>query len=576
MTTIKPTPERTYTKIRGKSFAVDEDILRQVVYDTGISKNILRYKFEKPNFKKNSLDYGKELYDKMFKIVLRDIKKNFPDGPDDPDFDLQSRIQLLTSIGEQGDFTLLNRSDIRHDTLANILEESVVPKYQFHSNDYDRAGRVLIKSFPYTNKNTPNAHFYVVVLLDESIKKMHGEVKEIYWEGVAEKYFILDFHRTVAKLYLRKMIIDFTLNRPDLAKYAILDLYTESRKTYVKSIDDDSDANFKRILSDFAVSQGYEVVDSHIGETFHSLGYMERIFKGLPLQLTDKDYLNNSFRDELFIILTKEFIRYVNALQEKIKNLSINRSEYARAYEMKKGQKSMHIERASNSRLLKYFDEIEFDGDVKIDRFKDFEEDLIEMLNGAKFPKIEGSSLRLRKLGRHHATGMYFIEPKAVVIDFRKNGLKSCLHELLHHLDYTYRKTRQEGLETLHDSLAFRELYDMYHRRIEKTMVSINTRIENGDAGEEEKDFHSEWNGNTKYNNAYYLREEEVFARLGEIALLDELKNRGLEPTLYKTEKDMHKGVSQIVVYPIDDALVDRATEYFKQTLPFLFSQTKG
>lgn len=576
MTTIKSTPERTYATIRN-SVKVDEDILNHISKTKGISKPTLQMRFPKPGIQKDDeskLEHHQRIYDKSLKMVKGIVKKMFPEVPEDPKFNLKERIDFLNSIGQPTEIQVMDRKDLYQKSILDIVENKIT-KFEFQSYLFDRASRTAIVSFDVGSTQSHSPEKHIVILFDEDIKSKNHLSIQIPKPNGQVRYFFTDFYHMAATLLLRNMIVEFVNSRHDLAKYAILDFYSDHFGLCQLTIS--SDLLREKVIA-YAKSIGREIRDTHNGE------YVQIAELDLKAVMQDKrllfveslDYLPVKSRTLTYVILAKEFIRYINALQDKIKNLSINRSEYARAYEMKKGQKFMHIERASNSRLAKYFDEIEFDGEVSVKRFEDFEEDLIELLNGAKFPKIEGSSIRLRKLGRHHAAGMYFIEPKAVVIDFRKNGLKSTLHELLHHFDYTYSKTRQEGLETLHDGLAFRELYDMYTQRVEKMVALIGARLENGEADEEAQNFYTEWNGSTKYNKAYYLREEEVFARLGEIALLDELKNRDLESTLFKTRKDMQTGVSKIVVYPLDNELEEKATEYFKRTLPFLFSQTKG
>lgn len=106
----------------------------------------------------------------------------------------------------------------------------------------------------------------------------------------------------------------------------------------------------------------------------------------------------------------------------------------ARAWEDKKNPKESHVEAAKNSPLTKHFRKIEIDDDVDLEEFKRFENDYLEVVNRLpKVPKGKESELKIRKLGRHSAHGMYFPHKNIVAVDIRNSG--STVHELAHQYD---------------------------------------------------------------------------------------------------------------------------------------------
>lgn len=108
----------------------------------------------------------------------------------------------------------------------------------------------------------------------------------------------------------------------------------------------------------------------------------------------------------------------------------------ARVWEDKKYPKDTHIEAASKSPLKRFFKKIEIDNDVDLDEFKRFEKDYVEVVDKLpKIPRGKEPELRIRKLGRHKATGIYFPHKNVVGIDIRTSG--STVHELAHQYDLT-------------------------------------------------------------------------------------------------------------------------------------------
>lgn len=578
MTTINPTQELKKVTIR-KSDKVDEDILTRVAKSKGISKLALQMRFPKPelrNLDETDLEHHERLYEKTFKMVKQTLKKTFPESPENPKFDVEERIDFLKSIGYPAELQVMERDEVHHRSILDSIERHI-SKFEFKSYLFDRASRTAIASFDVGNSSSSSPEQHVVILLDEDIKSKNYKSRTLAKPTGRVKYYIVDFYQVAATLLLRKMIVDFVNSRHDLAKYAILNFYSTDSKLFKLTIKDDS---LQEKVIAYAESLGYEMRDinkrgyeyAHLAETI-----LERIMTDKKsLNVSQADYLYDDGRALAYVILTKEFLRFMNSIQDKIQNLTINREAAATPYQSKKHQTQVHIDRASNSRLLEYFSKIEIDGDVELEDFDLVEKAFRKMFKNTPLPKVPGSSFRLRKLGREKAAGMYYVEPKAVVVDFR-GGLKSCVHELMHHFDYTYEETRQEDTEALHESLAFRELYDRYVALAEFQARTIAEKEVVGKANDDEIKFHTAWNGNSKYNKAYYLREEEVFARLGEVVMALEFGARQFDKNvLFKSIQDLEAGTLHQIIYPVDKRLIKNAITYYERTLPFLFPNKKG
>lgn len=114
-------------------------------------------------------------------------------------------------------------------------------------------------------------------------------------------------------------------------------------------------------------------------------------------------------------------------------------SGVARAFEDLKNIDQVHKDMAQNSKLNKYFRKIEIDNDVDPKEFAEFEKDYEEVMDKLpKIPKGQEPELRLRRLGKHKAHGVYFPHSDTVSIDIRNAG--STIHELTHQYDIRVKK----------------------------------------------------------------------------------------------------------------------------------------
>jgi len=106
----------------------------------------------------------------------------------------------------------------------------------------------------------------------------------------------------------------------------------------------------------------------------------------------------------------------------------------ATAYMDKKNIPQTHLDAAANSRLRKNFRHLELDADVDLDEFKDFEDSYIEIKDKLpEIPKDKTPELRIRKLGKHKAHGVFFPQKNTVAVDVHNSG--SFIHEMGHQFD---------------------------------------------------------------------------------------------------------------------------------------------
>lgn len=210
-------------------------------------------------------------------------------------------------------------------------------------------------------------------------------------------------------------------------------------------------------------------------------------------------------------------------------------AEVARAYTTKKNIPISILNAMEDSGFNEYFGFVEFDEEVDLILIK-----LIEMefrnvnqniFHGFICPTI---ALRFRKLGRHHASGLYYPSIGTMVVDFRHPS--SFIHEYFHMLDDLH---SNPSLET-----SFGDIAERYR------FLLMKKKTVDGDS--------SPLNRKGKYGIHYYLRKAEIYARCGEIYVSRILK---VESSLLKPNDEIS------FAYPADGVLDELITKYFKKFL---------
>lgn len=123
-------------------------------------------------------------------------------------------------------------------------------------------------------------------------------------------------------------------------------------------------------------------------------------------------------------------------IRDQQKYVSETKTSLASAWEDKKYPDQTHRELAENSILLQAgFRKVEVDNDVDPKEFHDFEQAVLEAQK--KLPKIPAGTtpaIRVRKLGKHRALGLYVPHVNTICVDVHDSG--SFVHEYGHMLDF--------------------------------------------------------------------------------------------------------------------------------------------
>ncbi len=168
-----------------------------------------------------------------------------------------------------------------------------------------------------------------------------------------------------------------------------------------------------------------------------------------------------------------------------IANAKRTHESTARAWEQKKTQDSELLHLARVSPLNAYFTHIEIDESVCASEWADFESQVLTALKHLPWSRQLAPVLRVRKLGRHKASGIYFPHVNTIAVDVRTS--KSFIHEYSHYVDLA-----------LHNSFsttpAFAEVVANYRAHLELPEGLDTPR-----------------------KRAYYTTPTEIFARASEV-----------------------------------------------------------
>ena len=230
---------------------------------------------------------------------------------------------------------------------------------------------------------------------------------------------------------------------------------------------------------------------------------------------------------------------YVEARGKIVSNFSIYKdlgSDYARSFETKKNQSEKLKAEIKKSKLWKYFGYVEYDEDVDVEAIRQYEKEFLRFYEKhLKEVDLSQDAIRFRKLGQHHAAGMYYPTVKCLCVDIRNPW--SMVHELGHLMDYQ--------LGNLSAQPAFEQIYN-------DTREYLLKRSEAGDA------LAKQLKGKTKYNLQYFQTPTEVFARSFE-----------LYATFILKEKSSILQQSYDAVYNTSDENLKHIKEYFERIFDY-------
>lgn len=248
--------------------------------------------------------------------------------------------------------------------------------------------------------------------------------------------------------------------------------------------------------------------------------------------------------DYLLQLVVEEFIRHVTGIKEKTTAEYKERSEYAKAFQTKKNIKQTHLEKMKNNAFLSKYGEVELDNDVDLEKFSIVEESFKELCENFPVPSSKDYQFRIKKLGKHRAAGIFFPYHRNTIFDL--NHPDSYVHELFHQIDHML----ADGLfeDYYSETLTFRPLFDEYKKIVRKAVYQLP----------KSHPLKTEWEGSSKFNQAYYFKPTEVFARCGEIYMA----KKGIDNSLLKTQKELEESS---VVYPLyDENFVEKICIFYE------------
>lgn len=244
--------------------------------------------------------------------------------------------------------------------------------------------------------------------------------------------------------------------------------------------------------------------------------------------------------------------------------VDIEAQTHAKSWQTKKNINKATLDAMENSSLKQDFKDLELDNDVDIDKFRQLEPEIKETINFLpQSTNNEKPILRFRKLGNHHATGLFVPFNNTLAVDFRSYeskseyrpsgvGIESFIHEYGHFLDYNANSSElsKDG-QTRQYANRFRHILSMqddFKEILHQTQHEIQNRVANG------------LKMSSHFVN-YYTTPTEVYARAFEVYSSEV----GLQNSLLK-DKSEYKD-SLIYSFFTDDTR-KKIVNYFDNKFP--------
>lgn len=244
--------------------------------------------------------------------------------------------------------------------------------------------------------------------------------------------------------------------------------------------------------------------------------------------------------------------------------VDIEAQTHAKSWQTKKNINKATLDAMENSSLKQDFKDLELDNDVDIDKFKKLEPEIRETVKFLpQSTNDEKPILRFRKLGNHHATGLFVPFNNTLAVDFRSYeskseyrpsgvGIESFIHEYGHFLDYNANDSElsKDG-QTRQYANRFKHILSMqddFKEILHQTQHEIQNRVANG------------LKMSSHFVN-YYTTPTEVYARAFEVYSSEV----GLQNSLLK-DKSEYKD-SLIYSFFTDDTR-KKIVNYFDNKFP--------
>ncbi len=214
--------------------------------------------------------------------------------------------------------------------------------------------------------------------------------------------------------------------------------------------------------------------------------------------------------------------------------LKVSSADYAKSYQTKKHIPNKVLQAMEKSGFNKYFGYVEFDQDVDLNKVEEIQKEFSAFMDSFfSGIDISDNAMRIRKLGNHKASGLYYPGVKCLCIDI--TSPKSMIHEFGHLLDY---QLGEKGNISLNANFNF-------------IIAEYKERLVN--SGAQNSTIQAQLDSKGKYNLNYYLRPTEVFARSFELYCKHSLgvRNSLLEPIGF--------------AYPNDEVFLSIIEDYFNE-----------
>lgn len=254
---------------------------------------------------------------------------------------------------------------------------------------------------------------------------------------------------------------------------------------------------------------------------------------------------NQDYSPEVNADIINELLMEVFNYKTLIENLSDSK-KIATAYQDKKNIPDSHVSKMKDNAFLQKFDHVEIDQDVDLGLLRKVEKDFDKYIKHLNFPSLNKPSFRIRKLGKHKATGIFYPTLNNLVVDGRAIGGHSCsafTHELGHYLDYNLGQLYDGKQDMLSLTDEYSPVRNKFYSLMQQMDQSSFKRVSD------------KW--------YYYVSPVEMFARSFELYMNEKFKKLDyatnfLKPfDTYTTE----------AVYCYDDELIQLIIEYFDSIL---------
>lgn len=384
------------------------------------------------------------------------------------------------------------------------------------------------------------AYLFMLMTVEQKLKEVQTDHEAIFWhknEGLLNgdyETLFEPFYKATGLVWYNKDTLtdeDMTLLQEWVPMAQGLDsppsLYSEERRRSIRIRKTDMEWFRARL----AITEAYK--NGHIY-------YFDQVLENADQRTSDPDttyyhplpsgwYLTGWQWYPLFLDIVEEKgaeirnWRYLKALQGTV----------ATACQTKKNIPEKTLKAMEESEFNNYFGYVEFDEDVDIEKATEIAKEFIAVKE-TFFPGVNASenALRLRKLGKHRALGLYYPFVQCLCVDI--NSPSSFIHEFGHLIDYTYGRLSQK--------YNFYEIRQLYGKLVDKAMGDNDT-----------------YKGSSKYNREYFLNPTEIFARSFEIycSRCLGIKNSLLErPSGYEA-----------ATYPSDEGYLEQIKVYFDRLL---------